>query len=74
MGCSFADAMSLCLCGACPFYTTPIPKKGPNKPNLSFIWTLFWHGGGGRAKGIHKFHDSGASSLVHAAGGRLKQL
>ena len=28
------------------FYTTPIPKQGPDSPYLGRIWALFWDGGG----------------------------
>ena len=27
-----------------PVYTTPIPKSGSDKPQLSLIWALFWGG------------------------------
>ena len=28
------------------FYTTPIPKQGPDRPLSSLIWAFFWDGGG----------------------------
>ena len=28
-----------------PFYTTPIPKEGPDRPYLSLVWALFRDGG-----------------------------